>query len=229
MARDPARIDLFNQPLGEMQPCRRRGNRTVLGRKHRLIARPVRLPRGPLQRDVRRQRHVTHGLDRPVERIACQIEREFHFARIEPRRHRRVQRSHQTRRVRVPKADAIPGLQALCRPCERAPPRSIHPLDQVERDLRLDAVAHPHPVERRRDHARIVEDERIAGLQKIRQIENTAITQPAGPRIDHEHASRIPRVRRIERNPLLGQFEIEQVGPHGGCLAKSRVEGWGAA
>ena len=229
MARDPARIDLFDQPLGEMQPRRRRRNRTVLGRKHRLIARPVRLPRRPLQRDVRRQRHVTHGLDRTIERIAGQIECEFHFARIEPRRHCCVERSHQTRRVRMPKSDAIPGLQALCRPCERAPPRPIHPFDQVERDLRLDAVAHPHTIERRRDHARIVEDERIAGLQKIRQIEHTAITQPAGLRIDHEHASRIPRVRRIERDPLLRQFEIEQVGTHGGCLAKSKVEGRGAA
>ena len=72
---------------------------------------------------------------------------------------------------------AIAGLQALCRTCEGPPGIVADPLGQVEIDFRLRLAAHADAGKCRQDHARIVEDERIARLQQARKIAHAFVRE----------------------------------------------------
>ena len=69
------------------------------------------------------------------------------------------------------------------------------------------------PVEPRRDHPRVVDDQRVAGAEEIRQIADAAVGERA-VRADHQHPRRIARNRRRQRDALGRQVEIEQVDAH---------------
>ncbi len=109
---------------------------------------------------------------------------------------------------------AVALLQALGRPRQRAPAAGIDALDQRHRDVGGEVAAPPHALQRGRDDARIVEHERVAGAQQRRQIAHAAILERRLARRHNEHPRCIARAHRMQRDGLLGQLEVEQVGAH---------------
>jgi hypothetical protein len=62
--------------------------------------------------------------------------------------------------------------------------------------------------------ARVVDDENIPRLQKGRQVAHDAVVETA-PRRDDEQARAVARLGGPQRNPVLGEIEIEEIDAHG--------------
>ena len=91
---------------------------------------------------------------------------------------------------------------------------SAQALDQRHRDVGGEIAAPPHAFQRGGDDARVVEHQRIALAQQLRQVAHAAVRERRLARRHHEHARRVARARRVQRDPLLRQLEIEQVRAH---------------
>ena len=74
-------------------------------------------------------------------------------------------------------ADAVADGEALGRPREGAPAALVDALVQVEGDARAALAAQPLALQRRADHARVVEHERIAGAQQVGQVADEAVVE----------------------------------------------------
>ena len=73
---------------------------------------------------------------------------------------------------------------------------------------------HAAPAEQpRRDHARVVEHEQIAGPEQRRQIAHAAILERRAA--DHQQTGGVPWPRRMLRDQPRRQVEIEQIDAHG--------------
>ncbi|GAA2872201.1 hypothetical protein GCM10010837_24660 [Aminobacter niigataensis] len=80
-------------------------------------------------------------------------------------------------------------------------------------DMRDSLAAHAAALELRRDDARVVEHQHIAGFEQRRQVAHLEVGEfLAWP--DEKHASRIARFSGAKRNPLFGQLEIEKIDAH---------------
>ena len=62
---------------------------------------------------------------------------------------------------------------------------------------------------------RIVDDQRIAGREKVRQIAHMRVRQIAFG-ADNQHPSAVPRIRGRERDAFGGENKIEGVDAHRG-------------
>ena len=69
------------------------------------------------------------------------------------------------------------------------------------------------PMEPRRDHPGVVEDQKVAAFQPVAEPRHRRVVQARRPR-DQQPRSR-PRPRRPERDQLFGQMVVELVEPHG--------------
>ena len=63
-----------------------------------------------------------------------------------------------------------------------------------------------------RDHARIVEDEQVAGPQQSRQIPDAMVGEATA--LDQQQPGAVARARRPQRDPIGRELEIEQVDAH---------------
>ena len=106
-----------------------------------------------------------------------QAEGELDLARLADLAHGGIERAEQADAAVVAEADAVAGGEALGRPRERAPAALVDALVQVEGDLRPVLAAHPLALQRRADHARIVEHERIAGAEQVGQVADEAVVE----------------------------------------------------
>ena len=62
------------------------------------------------------------------------------------------------------------------------------------------------------EDARIVEDEQIAGCEKLGQIAKRALAEFAGGAIQREQTRRVARLGRGLSDELRGKFVVEEVG-----------------
>ena len=111
-------------------------------------------------------------------------------------------------------ADALADLELLGRAHERPPAAVVDALDQRRLDGRDRLAADPHAVEPRRDDPGVVDDERVAGLEEIRQVGDARVGQRA-VRADDQHPGAVARRGGRERDALGRQVEIEGVDAHG--------------
>ncbi len=79
---------------------------------------------------------------------------------------------------------------------------------QSDLDARLSTAAH----EPRRDHPGVVEHQQIARAQQLGQIPHAAVLEC--PLADDQQAGGIARPRRMLRDQLLRQVEVEQIDAH---------------
>ena len=108
------------------------------------------------------------------------------------------------------RSPALSRLAGRAKACQRSgPSRSI----SVTAILRRRLIAPPHAVELGRDHLGVVEDERIAGQKQAgrSRIIRSAMSG-AGVRIDHQQPRRVARDRRAQRDQLLRQMIVEEIG-----------------
>ena len=105
-------------------------------------------------------------------------------------------------------------LQALGRPRQRQPAVVGEPFDQRDGDVGAKVAAPAHALQRRRDDARVVEHQRIAFAQQRGEIAHAAIGERRLARRHDEQPRCIARAHRMQRDALLRQLEIEQIGAH---------------
>ena len=65
------------------------------------------------------------------------------------------------------------------------------------------------PDQTRGDHSGIVEDERVADVEKIFELEEFMMFDRLTARIEHHQSGSVARLDRALRNQLLGQFVIK--------------------
>ena len=110
-----------HQPLGEMQPGGRRGDRALLAREDGLIVAAVARVGGTARGDVRRQRHGAQRMDRLVERGAGKIEGKRHLALLAAGLDGRGEAAEQADIAPLAEDDAVARLEPLGRPGQSLP------------------------------------------------------------------------------------------------------------
>ena len=157
--------------------------------------------------DVRRQRHVSERIDRRVDDPA---RRRPSSARAAGRRTRRSSisprsttpgaRAGSSNTIRAPGFSFCPGCTSACQS------RVVHALEQQTLDRAAARVAAPE--QPRRKHARVVDDEQIAGVEQLRQRRDRRLAPAIAGAID-DHQPRRPARPRLLRDQRLGQIEVE--------------------
>jgi hypothetical protein len=74
-----------------------------------------------------------------------------------------------------------------------------------------------------RDDLGVVDDERVAGPQHIRQIADMTVLESLSGH-HHQHARGVARPRRAKRDPVFRKVEIEKINTHG--YTKKRGGRW---
>ena len=110
-----------------------------------------------------------------------QAEGELDLARLADLGDGGVERAQQADAPVVAEADAVADGEALGRPREGAPAALVDALVQVEGDLRAVLATHPLALQRRADHARVVEHERVAGAEQVGQVAHEAVVELGVP------------------------------------------------
>jgi len=152
------------------------------------------------------------GVD--IEIGAGEIERHLDLTRFAALDQRAVEGARHARFAAMAEVQPVSFLQALRRPRERAPAIRRKALDQHQRHVGRKLAAQAHAADRRRDHACIVEDERVALPQQRRQITHAPILERRIGRRNDEQARAVPRGGGMQRDAVLGQGKVEQVGTH---------------
>src|SRR4029079_11839347 len=155
----------------EVKTRGRCGNGAVLTRKHRLVVAPVVSVLRPPTGDVGRQRHVPDRRDAFVEDRTGQVEAQHDFTGLSLFLHGRIEARHQAGIVvDLAEANAVSGLKTLARPRQRLPARGIDATDERRRDLGDRARPRPLTAELSRDYLGIIDDQRVAWAEQVRQI-----------------------------------------------------------
>ena len=197
-------------------------------REHGLIVAAVLLIRRAARGDVRRQRHGAERDDGLIECRPRNVESKRHRAVLAARLDRRLERAEQADIAALPEDDPVAGFSRLAgraRACQRL---GRQPLDQRHRDARLVRAALSNAVQLGGDHAGVVEHERIARLEQIRQVEDRLVGKRlACVRIDDEQPRRVARSRGPKRDQLLGKMVVEMRRPsrisHGRAFARPSI------
>ncbi len=115
-----------------------------------------------------------------------------------------------------PKRTTSPGCKLLGRPHEGAPARAVEPLGQRRLDLRLGVAADAPAGQPRRDHARVVDHQRIAGIAADPAGRARRWSSSSGAPPGRTTSSRAASRGTIgpQRDALGRQVEVEQIGAH---------------
>src|SRR5580698_11016098 len=110
-----------------MQTSRRRGNRALITRKHRLVIGAVTLVGGAAAGNIRRQRHITAFFKRLIKRRAMKRKRERHLTALAFGFDRGVELVEEADAALAAKAHNIADLQPLGWSHESEPARAVEP------------------------------------------------------------------------------------------------------
>jgi hypothetical protein len=81
---------------------------------------------------------------------------------------------------------------------------------QQDLDFRERLPPRAKSVQPRRDHAGVVEDERVAPAQEVGKLADNPIREAGWrARLDHEQARRVARLDWAQRDPVFGQLEVK--------------------
>ncbi len=173
-ASDAAPIQLIDEARCEMQSRGGRCDRSVLAREHRLVIVAVGLVRGATRRDVGGKRHSPGAVEKQLDR----------FLAVEMQQYRPV-RGLLDGRSADPASEldqvAVTNTPGVAH--EGPPFAGPFALVEGRADARIPAMS----FQLRRDYARVVENEHVAGAENPRQVENGAITDV---RAFHQQQSR---------------------------------------
>src|ERR1700722_20044931 len=122
--------------------------------------------------------------------------------------------AEQTNLAFVTETNDVAACELFGRLDQGLPARAIEPLDQCRLDLRLGLAADPPSLELGRNHLGVIDHKLIAWLEPLRQLRHDAVVQ-ARAGLDHQKPCGIARLRGAQRDPLNGQFEVEEIGAHG--------------
>ena len=184
MQRDATRREASDQRGGKMQPRRRRRDRARLGGEHRLVVRLIARRQCAPRGDVRGQGRGAEAFNRLVQRRAGELKAQQNLARFAFVLHFRVERCEKAGHAlaRLAKTDALADFEPLGGPRERPPAAIIDALDQGRFDRGDRLASDPDALEPRRNDSGVVDDQRIAGCEKVRQIAHVRVRQIAvGP------------------------------------------------
>ena len=170
MQRDAPLDQPRRERFGEMQSGGRRGNRTVDLREHRLVVGAVALVGGAARRDIGRQRHVAAFVHRLVEHGPVEREGKRDLAALALRLDRGIKLTEKAHPAFLAEAHDVARRQPLGRLDESAPARAVEALVQGCLDHWFAAAADAPAVKPRRNDLTVVDHQRVAGLQEIRQI-----------------------------------------------------------
>ena len=215
--RDATRGEPGDQRRSEMQPRRRRGDRAGFRGEHRLVVRAVARRHGAARGDVGRQGRRAEALDRLVQRRAGEFEAQQDLARFALVLDLRVERGEKAGHAfaRLAETDALADFELLGGPHERPPAAIVDALDQRRFDRSDRLAPDPDAVEPRRDDPRVVDDQRVAGVEKVRQVAHVRVRQTAVG-ADNQHPRAVARIGRRERDAVGRENEIEGVDAHRG-------------
>lgn len=124
-----------------------------------------------------------------------------------------VEISEQTDTAFVAEADdiAIGKLPSRLHQC--LPARPVEALDERGFDFRLSLAADAAASQLRRNNLGVVDHKLIARLKEQRQLGNRRIRERLA-RFHHEHARRVARTDRPQRDITFRKFEIEEISTH---------------
>ena len=190
---DAARREPGQQLIGEMQARSRRRDRAFVAREQGLVVGAVLLVGLAPARDIGRQRHVAALGNGLVQHRPVKGERQRDLAALALGFDRSVELAKEADLALVAEADDVARRELLRRPHEGAPARAVEPLGQGRLDLRLGVAADAPAGQPRRDHARVVDHKRIAGIEQVRQIAHALVfklRRATRPHHQHRAASR---------------------------------------
>ena len=132
-------------------------------------------------------------------------EGERNFAALPFGFHRRVELLKEAHPALAAKAHHIADRESPARLCQCAPARAVEPLDQRGRNRRfMVAAAKTAAMQPRRDDLGVVDDERVAGPQQVRQIAYCPVFERHRcARMHDEEPRRVAGRRRPERDAIL--------------------------
>ena len=192
-AADPARGQGVEQGLVEMQARGGRGHRARLARVHGLVALVVGGAVGAL--DVRRQRHVADALQALAQRLGG----------VEAQARELALAAQHLDRAAVVEQQAATGLERLGGAHLRQ--RLVLALQPLDQDLDP-AAAVLAAVQPRRQHARVVEHQQVAGIEQLQQVAEAPVLEAAvGPQ--HQQAAGGAILQRLLRDQFRRQLEVE--------------------
>ena len=189
-----ARRELCQQFVGEMQARGRRRDRAFVAREQGLVVGAVLLVGLALERDIRRQRHVAALGDGLVQHRPVEGKRQRHLAALALALDRGVELAEEADLALLAEADDVAGASFFA---GRTKARQREPSSRsVKRrlDLRLGVAADAPARQPRRDHARVVDHQRIAGIEQVRQIAHAAVVElRRAARPHHQEPRRVAR------------------------------------
>ena len=159
--------------------------------------------------------HVAPLGDRLVQHRPVEGERQRHLAALALVLHRGVELAEEADLAFLAEADDVAGCEFLGRPHEGAPARAVETLVSVASIFGSVVAADTPAGEPRRDHAGVVDHQRIAGIEQVRQVADAAILQPRPPGRTTRSRAASRGYSGPQRDALGRQFEIEQIGAHG--------------
>src|SRR5262249_21943472 len=117
--------------------------------------------------------------------------------------------------ARLAETDALADLEPLGGPRERPPTAIVDALNQRRLDRSNGLAPNAYPIKARRDDPRVVDDQRVAGREEVREVAHARVLEVAVGS-DNQHSRAVPRVRRLERDAFRRKDEIEGVDAHDG-------------
>ena len=149
-------------------------------------------------------------VDRFIEYGAVKVETQDDLAALALFLDRRIERAEQTDPGLMTEADTVAGLQSFGGAHECPPTLRSKALDQGRFDLNRNTVSLARSEQARRDDLGVVDNQKIAFAQHMRQVAHRAVFEFGRCIRMHDQELRgIARVRRTQRNRILRQLEIE--------------------
>ena len=190
-----------------MQARRRRGGAAQLAGVHGLVALPVL----QLRLDIRRQRHTSQALQH-FEEYAVVLELDNAVSTLRDLKNFGFELA-----AAEDEARAGLGLASGAGHALPAPAAEVAQKQDFHRPAGL-----PSAHETRREHARIIHHQAVAGAEQLRQLGKHAMLRRAADLIQAKQPRGVPSLQRRLRDELFGQIETKIRCLHALCLCINR-------
>jgi hypothetical protein len=151
-----------------------------------------------------------------IEHRAVKRKRQRDLAALALALDRRVELAEEADLAFLAEPDHVARCELLAGLGKGAPARAVDALGQRRLDPGVGAAADATAHEPRRDHLGVVDHQRVAGIEQVRQIAHAFVLKPRrAARTHHEQPRRIARRDRPQRDAFGWKIEVEEIGAHG--------------